>query len=519
MKFQVVFLGQEEGQITNIPLFPNPAKKKIGGHAIITIENIDFSNDTIYATIFNSEADKNKSFSLEQMPLRYVVEEALERYGGDLIKSEKCSKYETINVNSVDALTSLENYRTILKYLCQSNIAIFDVTGFEPVVMFLLGIRSVVKRGLTLISVGDEYKLGDFIELPFNIKEVNLISHSNSQVDFGDPINLAGTKIKEGFKELVEYPDYLDLPTYDAIRSNIDIVGSGTRKVSENQVLVLCPFNEEYQKGNWKLILKPNIETVIKKRTGQSPEIVRTLDMRSPRLVSQTLYQAIRYTPMCIVDWSYWRPNVFFEFGVRVAVSEFDPIPIILNNYHKEVIEKEGYSQYKGLIQAFDPIKYDYKYDSTPFEDVDQRYINMLPDNNSKDSFGFIPPGFTYKEITKWIDWRKELSTNKVYRDLELSADTISTNRDKGRSPILYSENENLREKADQNALELRLAAWFYIDNRYSPEDIKKSPQLLEAYQRLGNIVARALVKSPNPDDKKLGVLIRSRSNFNQTEK
>jgi hypothetical protein len=376
--------------------------------------------------------------------------------------------------------------------------------------------------------VGADYKLGDFIELPFNIKEVNLVSHSEAQVPLEHPINLVGKKIVEGFTELGDYPDYLDLPTYDAVRNNPHLGVSDLQKRIEHQILMLCAFTKEYQNVNWSLHLEPNITTIIQEKTGNLPTIVRTLDMRSPRLVSQTLYEAIRHTPMCIVDMSYWRPNVFFELGVRLAVSERDPIPIIQSIYGKEKMGPKEYSQYKCLLDAFAPIHYECDFESTTaYEDIYQRYVymlrvldeNSLEENSSGDIFGFIPPGFTYNEITKLIDWRKEISAIEVYRDLAASADLISSDRGKGYSPALYSENEHLREKANQNALELRLAAWFYIDNRYSPEMIQALPQLMEYYQSLGNIIARTLISSSNPEDKELAKKIRSRSNFKHTEK
>ena len=519
--------GQVEGQITTIPLFPNPAKRKTDGQAIHSIKDIDFSDGNIHAVVFSSEGEKVKSSGPKRMPLHLVAKDALQRYSQQLIgtKTNLEIRMETVNIDHL--LTSLENYRMILKYLCQSDIAIFDVTDFEPVAMFLLGIRSAVRRGLTLISVGADYKLGDFIELPFNIKEVNLVSHSVAQArerHLDDPTDLVGKKIVEGLKELENYSDYLDLPTYDAVRNYPHLGGSDLQK----RILVLCPFNQEYQDVNWSQYVERNITTVIQGKTGNPPTIVRTLDMRSPRLVSQTLYEAIRHTPMCIVDMSYWRPNVLFELGVRLAVSESDPIPIIQSIYSQEKMGPSEYFQYKCLLDAFAPIHYECEYvPTTAYEDIYQRYNYMrsileessLEENSSGGIFGFIPPGFTYNEITKLIDWRKEISAIEVYRDLAASADLISSNREKGYSPALYSENEHLREKANQNALELRLAAWFYIDNRYSPEIIQASPQLMEYYQSLGNIIARTLISSSNPEDKELAKKIRSRSNFKHTEK
>ena len=53
------------------------------------------------------------------------------------------------------------------------------------------------------------------------------------------------------------------------------------------------------------------------------------LDMASPRLVGQALYEGIRWARTCLVDWTGWRGNVFFEFGVRMACSDIGPGRVI----------------------------------------------------------------------------------------------------------------------------------------------------------------------------------------------
>ena len=60
------------------------------------------------------------------------------------------------------------------------------------------------------------------------------------------------------------------------------------------------------------------------------------LDLRSPRLVGQALYEQVRWSSWCLVDLTEWRPNVFFELGVRLACSERDPMCIIQRSYAKD---------------------------------------------------------------------------------------------------------------------------------------------------------------------------------------
>jgi len=62
---------------------------------------------------------------------------------------------------ATDLVTSQEAYENAVSKLCQAKIAIFDVTHFEPAVMLLLGIRSVVRRGITLASHGGMFVVGE----------------------------------------------------------------------------------------------------------------------------------------------------------------------------------------------------------------------------------------------------------------------------------------------------------------------------------------------------------------------
>ena len=49
------------------------------------------------------------------------------------------------------------------------------------------------------------------------------------------------------------------------------------------------------------------------------PRIYKLLEYDRAQMINQTLYQAIRRHEVCLIDWTWLRPNVFFEFGVRAA--------------------------------------------------------------------------------------------------------------------------------------------------------------------------------------------------------
>ena len=95
----------------------------------------------------------------------------------------------------------------------------------------------------------------------------------------------------------------LHLPVYDAVRR------ANPEQTAEEQgetVLVLCSFHEKY-KPNWD-----KLSDALATRYSEK-QIVRILDIASPRLVGKALYENIRWAKTCVVDWTYWRGNVFFE--------------------------------------------------------------------------------------------------------------------------------------------------------------------------------------------------------------
>jgi hypothetical protein len=486
-------------------------------------------------------------------PLESVVRRALIAYQDQILAvSGKSQLEEEPYVISVtNALSSPEAYRNALIALCHSDIAVFDVTNYEPAIMFLLGVRSVVRRGVTVATAGGDYVVGDTLEFPFNIKEVNILSHSDRQLDRGDPIQMIGERIAGGFRQMAQLPNYLDLPTFDAVRNLPPDISSHQAKACTEQVLVLCSFSPEYRENNWKRHLKRNLPIYIRSNftvggevvPQQRPEVSRTLDMKSPRLVSQTLYEAIRLTDMCVVDWTEWRPNVFFELGVRVSSNNIGPVCII-EDKHKAFIEELSHnlsnaqtlnrprgigegalprlaysvSQCSKLLELFNPIEYKAPTSQERGGADEQAYKRMvsfykdLISTEDREAADTAPAtNVTYDIITASIDWKVEAAARPVYADLINAANLMSNPEidSRGMSPVLYPRNSTLTQKADEGARERRIAAWFYLNHRYPLETISDDPQLSRMFTDLSNIIAPALLRSPVESDKELGRYVR----------
>jgi hypothetical protein len=546
---------QRDVDIAELPLFPNVGRWRFEDREWFVAQP-----DLAQCYVIESATEETLQ---QNQALRLTVGSALVKYN-ERLSTVIGKKLDTVPVavNVDRVIASREGFANAIQGLCQAEIAVFDVTNYEPVVMLLLGIRSVVRRGVTIASAGGDYVIGDPINYPFSIKEVNIISHSKEQAKTYHPIDLIGTKLIEGFEQLRYLPDYLDLPVFDAIRTLPPEREQRIPKEHNEQILVLCPFSRRYTENNWKVYLKPQLEVYLPKTAqGEAPRLIRTLDMKSPRLVSQSLYEAMRLTQMCVVDWTEWRSNVFFELGVRLAAVDIDPICII-ETTHKALVEElagmEDWSQSlqkvhatleadknsnkdgtieddmpddserfvhmayqcRRLLELFDLITYRAPKqgrispeDLVPYQKMVSYHKQLLQGDNQPEHRKGLPSGFTYRIVSDHIDGSMEISAFRVHDELIRAADLMSDPQinSAGRSPVLYPKNESLTGKANEGALERRLAAWYYIDNRLQNE-LKENQTLQQKFVDLGNLIARALLRSPREGDKEMAEHIRQRA-------
>ena len=253
-----------------------------------------------------------------------------------------------ISIRALEAVRSPENWAATVKALARAKYLIADVTSFQPIVMLLLGIRSVLRRGVTIsVTQGEPAALSS--TLPFNVQETRVLSYADD--DFDQDLHRA---MAEGSANLDRDSSYLDLPAYHAVRAPRP---ESWAKDDDRNLLVLCSFSPEYssfyRKDLRKLIQGQSYKTAL-----------RMLDLRSPRLVGQALYEQMRWSSWCLVDLTEWRPNVFFELGVRLACSERDPMCIIQRSYAKDnrsaSDSKTGrLEQHDLLLNLLDPVVYD----------------------------------------------------------------------------------------------------------------------------------------------------------------
>ena len=472
-----------------------PAAAETGRAKIVDMKSLhiplDFALKSMGAMscyVILSEAEK-----AEKSKLKTAVEEAEYLF-------EKRQQYEPDIVairptfsSATEIVSDPSEYEKAIYWLCRSDIAIFDVTDFEPAVMLLLGIRSVVRRGITIASTGKSYASEQMREAPFNIKEVNLISHSSENpADIKDACYLIEERIMKGLN-LSNSLQYLDLPAFDAVRN----LPQGERKTipRSERILVLCSYSADYEKNHWKN-LKEGLEFALKPDT---PSISRVLDLNlgSPRLVSQMIYEVIRRIKMCVVDWTEWRPNVFFEFGIRLAVAprKSGTVCIIEGDHKNAINDKPIAQQCQNLLSLFSPIEYSSGQMKPKYGAILERDKQEMDFEGDSE---VISGAYHRERIAQAIDWRMETVLVPVHRQLLEEIELLISDDTEGVSSVLYPENNDLRKAVEHSLVDRLMVAWFYLENKYKPEEIQADLQLKSDFERIGRRLALK-IKDTNP--------------------
>jgi hypothetical protein len=391
---------------------------------------------------------------------------------------------KSITVNILDALQSPGHWLKFVRLLCIAPIAIFDATGFEPAVMVALGVRAVVRRGITITSTAKALAPSTLSGLPFNIQETKVVHHGSDHpiTDARHPHNMLAAAIRKGWQDMRSGSRYLDLPAYDAVRCPFPGI-SKAEPTAVDRVLILCSFRKEYE-TNW-LYLSNALALHYPSRPP-----VRMLDIASPRLVGQALYESIRWARTCIVDWTEWRANVFFELGVRLGCAEIGPVNV-MDQQAAAVISNTGApAQHALLLKLFRVTLYDINQNATirmAFRSHDDT-VHQVPTRVSLDT---IPHDATYIHCVDCFDWSHERMTASPHEMLRRSVqEPFGPDRQAlGRSPILFSNNAGFSKELERSIRERWIAAWYYLHQRHARQQWSEDSQLRAELRKLGNEV------------------------------
>jgi hypothetical protein len=398
--------------------------------------------------------------------------------------------FETIRIN--EALSSQKEYNHAVNLLCKADVAIIDVTHYEPGIMMLLGIRSAVTRGITIVTTNLKLDSTEWSRLPFNLKELFPLSLFSVIKDINSPehpIQVMGRTIARALDRYNSLSFYQDVPAYEAVRRF-----DPAPKDEAQHILWLCSFHPSYDA--YAEIIQNSYASVYGTERNELKQrkylLARITEIVSPQLVTQRLYSAIRRSTLCLVDWTMWSPNVFFEFGVRLAVSNFGPICLLATDAAEIVVDKKTDETTKGdkitnellrqrekLRKLFRPLEYSLAPNAQElFNEIRVRHMAMqdykAPRRKIPPTFGAFPFDHTHRFVGRLLPLQNEPGAWSAHNFLRDAADSLlgaSGTMDPASLPVLYANvNTDLEKQARSAAKEALIAAWYYLGNRYREE-------------------------------------------------
>jgi hypothetical protein len=273
----------------------------------------------------------------------------------------------------------------------------------------------------------------------------------------------------------------LDLPAYDAVRCPLPSSYKDDLSAVE-RILVLCSFRESYE-SNWDYVANALALHYPKRKPA------RMLDIFSPRLVGQALYEGIRWSRTCVVDWTEWRANVFFELGVRLACGEAGAVTVI-DRRSSEALGHEKKQQYGALFRLFAPTEYDVG-DGDSIRVAFARHDAIAYKSPPAVPIDVVPHDATYNTCIDAFDWAQEPLTFEPHDALRRTVQEPfgKDHQAVGRPPVLFSANPTFRKYLERGAQERWVAAWYYLAHRYPEEQWQNDATVRAALRKLGNEV------------------------------
>ena len=390
----------------------------------------------------------------------------------------------------IDAFASIDALEKVTRAVVEADLVVFDITGFEPGVMLLIGIRSACCRSLSICSHGAGWQEGQPLEIPFNLKDLNINSHTPRKTWVGSNpvVERFVHRVETGFKQLSKHPHYLDLPAYDALRElGSDSDASSTINVSD-RILVLCPYAPEFF-TKWEYI-EEHLKNALWQNKNISPVIERIIDFGTSQLIWQNLYEQIRRTAACVVDWSEYNPSVFLELGVRLAVSEWGVLQIVDEDYLIGGRSELKLEQINRMHRLLNPISYQFRAKSSAaFEKVAETLLQRNPYLDGEADSNRI-----HRVLLPVIGTIQEAS-RPVEVELKKRADALH-HPEQGRTAapqILFHGSRNMKHDSEKTALEFRIASWLYMEHRVRASKMKEDVRMWHLYCDLSRLVIDSL--------------------------
>jgi hypothetical protein len=488
----------------------------------------EFDPDKLHCLVVLSEYEVNRSpdWGLTELVQDAVVGETGDRIWSafrkataniELLTGRRRSPPPTFETSSVrvsvlsvlDVFASTHSLDIAVRAIAEADLAVFDVTAFEPGIMLLVGIRSACRRWLTVCSHGADWKEGKPLEIPFNLQDLNINSHTPSESLVGsDPVvERFVRRVETGFEKAAQRPHYLDLPGYDALRQlGSHYEASSTIDPSE-RILVLCAYADSF--SNWQ-DFSSRLKQVLWQRKKFKPLIERIIDYGTSQLVRQSIYEQIRRTAACVVDWSKLSASVFLELGARLAVSEWGAIQVIDHRYLPGEELALGKSQVERMSRLLQPFPYMYRSESLDaFEQIVDELLKRNPNLDEKPTYNRI-----HRALLPVIE-KTQTAEVPLIEGLKRQADALHHPQQSrvGAPQILFHSSRTLKQSSERAALELRIAAWLYMEYRGPRGKLKADEDMMRSYRDLGQSVLDALYDLGDDESLELAAYIEDRLN------
>ena len=238
------------------------------------------------------------------------------------------------------------------------------------------------------------------------------------------------------------------------------------------------------------------------------------LDIVSPRLVGQALYEQIRWATFCVVDWTEWRANVFFELGVRLTCSPNDPLIILQAEGvggrpddapdGGDPASTASLQQYQLLRQLFRPVEYGRDSPRKALVPAIEAAVGRSPSESTHLAVGAVPRGTTHHTAQTSYVWHNDRSLSRPDHEQRSAAQSI-LGRDQMRNPerlVLFADNSHFDAELRSAVREKWIAGWLYLRHLHAADSDGGGLQaeLLD----LGPLVVQALEGSTDPRHVKL---------------
>jgi Caspase domain len=401
--------------------------------------------------------------------------------------------------------------------VCSADLAFFDLTGLEPAVLVLLGMRAVIRRGVTICSVRDEDSAAVFDSPPFLLRDVNVVRHGPG-VD--TPEKDFGGRVLTGIRQLSRTPHgYSDLPAFDLMRQPLPDDEGRTIKPYSDSVLVLCSFGDSYTARNWRQIKRMLPGAILNRRRDDhdvggdpvvEPVVERTLDMGSPQVVPANLFLAMRWNDLCVCDLTQWRPNVLFELGLRLAAHPLHPVCIIDETWVPEDDERirdpTALDQVTDLRRVLGVISYAAARRASYYDVVDAhlRMREALVAHDATWNRDALPVGSIYQVAWQYADAAHEPSVTPILELLQEPFRAKPLNlRDSW--PFVFPANHELSSLTRQSVTERLIAAWLYAEHRFAGGTREGlTDDVVRHVRTVGTRLQELLTESPDEMDLQL---------------